>query len=164
MSEQRKSKQAGGRPTKFNRAAAARICHRLSTSPDNLETICHEAGIHPDTFYEWKSRHTEFSEAASRAMHDHLFVMGERLVDFSDRDVIVGDRSDSARVQQQKIRLETRRWYLSKRLAEIYGDRLQVDANVEFALPDIRPASIIEAEAKALPNRVALPPRGSGGA
>jgi transposase-like protein len=172
MKERSRTERGRGRPTRYSEALDAEICQMLATSDVGIREICKQVGIEPSTFFLWRHRYPDFSEHVSRAMALHYETVGESLLDYTERDVIAGDRSDSARVQQQRLRVETRRWVLTKKLPEVYGDRLQIDADLGFAMPDIRPESVRgEQELQAAqgdslptqtPKRAALPPRGSG--
>ena len=47
-------------------------------------------------------------------------------------DVIVGDdRSDSARVNAKKLRVDVRKWYISKVKPKKYGDKLDLTSDGE---------------------------------
>jgi hypothetical protein len=112
----------------------------------NISQVCEAAGISRETLYAWRYSKPGFSDMLARALERHYQTVGECLLDFSDRDVIAGDRSDSARVQLHRVRLETRRWLLERRLPDEYGNKLQVGGDIEFIMPDLRPKSVKDAE------------------
>jgi transposase-like protein len=147
-----------GRPTRFTPRLGERICELIAESPLSIKEICDALHVHRASLYEWAETarlysendpRRDFPDTFARAMRIRYQRMGDDLDALADKNVIMGDRSDSARVQQQRLRVETRRWLLSKRLPEVYGDRLMVDAEIEFAIPDLRPAPLKAAEAKA---------------
>ncbi len=51
-----------GRPTKYNLGKIDLMMPLFKEGASILE-ICAELDIHPDTFYEWKEKYPEFSEA-----------------------------------------------------------------------------------------------------
>lgn len=147
-----------GRPTRFTPQLGEQICELIAESQLSIKQICDAFHIPRACLYEWAEperwadeedpRH-EFPDAFARAMRVRYQIMGDDLDALADEKVIVGDRSDSARVQLQRLRVETRRWQLSKRLPQVYGDRLQLDGSIEFSVPDIHP--VIDAPATVTP-------------
>jgi hypothetical protein len=60
--------------------------------------------------------------------------MFEEIIEIADEaeDAIVGDdKSDSARVQARKLRIDARHWHLSKLRPKKYGDKLDLTSGGE---------------------------------
>ena len=80
----------------------------------------------------------------ARARDIGLERMAEETVEIADDsglDVVMtedGPRADGEVVQRAKLRVDTRKWLLSKLAPKRYGDRLQVDATVAVSDMDNR--------------------------
>ena len=121
----RKVNVPGGRPTDYSIELADRICVELCEGK-NLGQVCRMDGMpSPGTVYTWLQRHAEFAEKYAQARKIQAEVLVTQLLDLADEDVIEGDRSDSARVNQQRLKLDTRKWYVSKVLPKLYGERVE---------------------------------------
>jgi hypothetical protein len=53
--------------------------------------------------------------------------MADELVEISDADCTVDGKPDNALVQQARLRVDTRKWILSKMLPKRYGDRVTTE-------------------------------------
>jgi|SRR5579872_101062 len=126
-----------GRPTKYSKSLCAKICHTLETGHLNIEQTCESVGITCETFYAWRWAKADFSEAVARALKRHYEVIGERLLDYAEQNVIVGDKSDNARARVHDTRIKARQWFLSKIMPATYGDKLDITADVTFNVPSI---------------------------
>lgn len=132
-----KPKRKIGRPTLYSKSLALRICKLVSTSALNLAEICEMAGTSFQRFSEWQHAHPEFADMVSRAMVSHYKLVGAHLPVLADENPIQGDKSDNARVRWLDVRIKTRQWWLSKHLPSIYGDKLDISADVTFTVPQL---------------------------
>lgn len=126
-----------GRPTIYTEDLAAEICAQLSEGIA-LRTIC-KADEMPDTstVFRWLASNEGFRDQYARAKEESADAMAEDMLGIADEieSKIVGDdRSDGARVQAQKIRVETRKWLASKLKAKKYGDKIEVVPSAGEAL------------------------------
>jgi transposase-like protein len=55
---------------KYDKNIVARICELISTDSYTIEEICRQVGISKDTFYEWKAKKSDFSDAIKKAEKD----------------------------------------------------------------------------------------------
>lgn len=53
--------------------------------------------------------------------------MADQLVEISDADCTVDGKPDNALVQQARLRVDTRKWILSKMVPRRYGDRITAE-------------------------------------
>ncbi len=118
-----------GRPSTYTDEIAADICAQLSQGV-SLRTVC-KADNMPDasTVFRWLAANGDFREQYARAKAESADAMAEDMLAIADEieDKIVGDdRSDGARVQAQKVRVDTRKWLASKLQPKKYGDRIEV--------------------------------------
>lgn len=144
-----------GRPPKFCDEIADKICLLLCSTNLTIGQVCEQAGITTETFYTWRWTHKQFSDNVARALQQHYQVVGERLLDYAEKDVIEGDKSDNARARVHDTRIKTRQWWLSKLLPQTYGDKLDISHDVTFNVPAIVTSQVSAAPLK--PGQAALP-------
>ena len=49
-----------GRPTKYNKKIAEKICSLIATDTYTVAEVCRMVKIHPDTYYTWIKEFSEF--------------------------------------------------------------------------------------------------------
>ncbi len=116
----RKSELRQGRAPTYTKALAKRICERLAAG-ESLLSICRDPKI-PVTdmaVRKWETQdyhgfRSEYAEARDKG----LDVLAEDTLGIADGD---GD------VQRDRLRVDTRKWYVSKLAPKRYGDRLALD-------------------------------------
>ena len=69
-----------------------------------------------------------FAPKYARAREIGYLRMADQLLDISDGDGTDAAK-DSAQVQRDRLRADTRKWLLSKMLPKVFGDRLAVEAS-----------------------------------
>lgn len=133
-----KKKKTAGRPSIYTKELALEICNRLSNR-ELLIDICKDDKMpHESTVYQWVNEDREgFSEmyARARACQAHaLFEETLKIADDTDYDG--GDEVDpeSGRtlwnldhINRMRLRIDTRKFYISKVLPKIYHDRVMVE-------------------------------------
>lgn len=131
-----------GRPSIYSDSIASEICQRLSLG-ESLTAICRDDHM-PSfvTVYSWingevgAAVESEFPKKYARARAIKIEYMAEQLEEIADdarndwMDRVVGSEGDTIRVidhehvTRTRLRLDTRRFLLSKLRPDIYGDRL----------------------------------------
>lgn len=107
---------AKGRPSKFTQALADRICERLAAG-ETLRAVCRDDGMPtPQTVLRWTGKTTAFAEQYARARESGYALMADQLTEIADND------GDPAR---DRLRVDTRKWLLSKALPKVYGDKVE---------------------------------------
>lgn len=100
------------------------------------------------TVLRWADQNADFATDLARAREAKLRSWAEDIIDISDDDTL--DPAD------KRIRVDTRKWVLSKELHRIYGDKLDVTSGGEALAPpshqiDARIQSIVmQAQQRAL--------------
>lgn len=124
----------GGRPTDYSPEMAARICEGLATGR-SLRSVCREEGM-PSlaSIFLWISKYPEFSEQYAKAKQTGLEALAEDLLEISDdgqNDWMAnndpenpGYRLNGEHIQRSKLRVDTRKWLLSKLVPKKYGDKM----------------------------------------
>lgn len=127
----------------YSPEVAAEILRRLSEG-ETLREICRTEGYpSKGTIFRWEEADINgFADQYARARKSGWYGIADELVDVSDdarNDWM--ERNDPENpgwvanhdhIQRSKLRVDTRKWLLSKMLPKIYGDRqhVEVDAKV----------------------------------
>lgn len=90
----------------------------------------------PATVCDWLARDPDFSERYARARQAGLDAMAEEAVSIADDglndtylDADGNRRVDQDVVQRSRLRVDTRKWFLSKLAPGKYGDRQDINLN-----------------------------------
>jgi hypothetical protein len=136
-----------GRPTRYTPAIADAICKRLAEG-ETLRAICRSEGM-PDhsTVVIWAANDAHgFYNHYARSRDIGLDVMADELLEIADdgkNDWMEsndpgnpGYRINGEHQQRSRLRVDTRKWYLSKLAPKRYGDKLGLDVTVNESLAD----------------------------
>lgn len=145
----------------YSQAVADEICAKLSAGM-SLRAICREAGMPAEsTVRLWVVDDVQgFAAQYARARDVGYESMAEEIIEISDDlsgDVILtenGSRMDAEFVARSKLRVDARKWLLSKMLPKKYGDKLAIGGADD--LPPIKTMSdeALAARIKALQSKV----------
>lgn len=129
-------KDKGGRPTKYTQELAERICQRLAAGT-SLRNICKAEDMPSiSTVCLWviqnrrEGEAAPFSEQYARARQAQAMQMADEIVDISDESV----GHDMSGVMAYRLKVDTRKWYLSKVLPKVYGEKLTLAGDEESPL------------------------------
>lgn len=142
-----------GRPTIMTDELVAEIMSLLAMGK-SVRTVCRDDRMPAmATFYRWLQSNKDFREQYARAKADAADAMLEDLFDISDdaqndyQEVTYGDqnilRLVPENIQRSKLRVETRKWAMSKLQPKKYGDKLDVTSGGK-ELPTPLLAGLIE--------------------
>lgn len=149
-----KEKRGRGRPSKFNGEIVRKICDGLS-SGRTLRDTCRDEGMPaPSTIILWTQQDRKFAEQYARAREAGYRQMAEEILDISDdgtNDYVEREREngtkhvvfDGEHVQRSRLRVDTRKWLLSKALPKVYGDRLVTELTGKDGGPIKTEAAVI---------------------
>lgn len=125
-----------GRPSTYNEDIAALICGRMADG-ESLRSICRDESMPAlSTVFLWVSKHSEFSEQYKLAMASRADAMFEEMFDIADdgqndwmekldkEGNSYGWTLNGEHVQRSRLRIDTRKWALSKMMPKKYGDKL----------------------------------------
>lgn len=167
-------------PTAYSPELGAELCERLATGL-SVRTICTAAGMPAyTTVFQWIHHHPEFAAqyqaarvAGCEAIADEVFV----IADDTSKDRVTRKlpngktvtETDHEHINRSRLRVDTRKWYLSKIVPKVFGDRIGLDVkggvDINHRNPD--DMSLIEtaqrmayifAEASELMDKDAAPP------
>lgn len=117
----------------FNRGMADAILAGLAEGK-SLRAVCRAEGMPAaSTVLGWAEDNAEFGEQYARVRARSYQLLADEIIEISDDsagDVVHtedGDRTDAERVARSKLRVDSRKWMLSKMLPKIYGDKLDLN-------------------------------------
>ncbi|WNV10177.1 hypothetical protein [Tardiphaga sp. 709] len=123
------------RPSEYSKKKADLICEQMIAGKGLLE-ICREAGM-PDrnTVYRWLERQPEFRDNYTRAreaMCDY-YVEQILVIAFNESgDIVIDGKktvANHAKVQRDRLKVDSLKWIVSKLFPRQYGDKLLLDGN-----------------------------------
>ena len=126
-----------GRPTKFDGEIAKMICLRLLEG-ESLRSIL-EDPEYPSraTVYNWLNLHDDFLDQYEKAKNIGLYNLADEILEIADNasnDWMETNDSDNEgyrlrgeNIQRSRLRIDSRKWILSKLLPKKFGDRLISD-------------------------------------
>lgn len=135
-SNQAKSTKKGrGRPTKQNQALIDKICELIALGLSNRQAA-ESVGITRSTLYAWLADDSDFSDqyakACERRCHhwadELLEIADDGLNDWVEREKEHGEMHlvfNGEHFQRSRLRVDTRKWALSKLLPKKYGDKIE---------------------------------------
>jgi hypothetical protein len=131
-----------GRPSTYTPEIGQKICDAVAASECGLRKTLEADPELPAfaTVQGWLRNHAQFASTYAQARQLQIEAMAEDIVDLSNDDTL--DPND------KRIRIDTRKWLLSKLIPRTYGDKLDVTSGGEaIATPshliDARVQSII---------------------
>jgi transposase-like protein len=132
---------SAGRPSEYTPEIAAAICERI-VAGESVNRICRDEDM-PDksTVYRWLARHEDFSDKYVRAKAQQADMMSEELLEIADdgtNDTYVDEdglpRTNHDVIARSKLRVDARKWLMSKLLPKKYGDKLELSGNKDAPL------------------------------
>lgn len=142
-------KRPQGRPTNYTEAIANEICERLAQG-QTLRTICKDEHIPAESTVRWWviTDREGFSAHYTRARDLGLDAIAEELFDIADDGsndwMTVGREGAEYQVENKevtnrsKLRVETRKWYLSKLAPKRYGEKVEHNFGNPLSVKTIR--------------------------
>lgn len=119
------------RSSEFDQEIADRLCEWLAEGR-SLNKFCELDGNPAQTtIRRWRESNPEFRSQYAQARIDQYYVYADQIIDIADdglNDTYVDDkgniRTDHDVVHRSKLRVESRKWLLSKRIPHEFGDRV----------------------------------------
>lgn len=133
------------RPSKRSPQVEDEICRRLSEG-ETLRAICRDEGMPPwRSVYDWIAQDEGFAARFARARELGADAIAEQAMSIADTPVIgeeVEESENGIKVRRadmlghRKLQVETRLKLLAKWFPKKYGDRQEIDLNVNSALAE----------------------------
>lgn len=123
------AKNPAHRPTIFTEALAVAICKRIATGESVRSIVKDPKMPSSSTIFKWllDKDKKEFAEQYEKARNEQAEMMFEELLEIADQK----DKD----VMRARLRVDTRKWYLSKVLPKKFGDKLDVTTGGEKIIP-----------------------------
>jgi hypothetical protein len=124
-----------GRPSTYTPEIAAFICQRIANG-ESARKICADEDMPAlASIFNWIAAHPEFLEQYTRARETQMEAMAQEIIDIADdgrNDLIEQDlgygvivqKVDQEHIQRSRLRVDTRKWLMSKLAPKKYGDKL----------------------------------------
>jgi hypothetical protein len=133
---------------KFSEELFELICERISISSDGLHKICDEVKIHPSNFYRWISEDEKLRDRYAHARELQAELLADEIISIADdssRDTKTIQSKGGEQIEientewtnRSRLRVEARKWIAAKLKPKKYGDKVEVEQNVNInKLPD----------------------------
>lgn len=142
----------GGKPIDYNSTLADAICERLAGG-ESLRAICRTEGFPSDrAVRRWATDDPDgFGARFSAAREAGWHVIAEEILAIADdgaNDSYVDEngfrRTDNDVVQRSRLRVDTRKWLLSKMLPKVFGEKTAIEHSGGFSLASLVAGSFRE--------------------
>ena len=130
-----------GRPSKYTNKLADEICQMIAQG-QSVRSICaKEDMISMQTFFRWLRENDKFSEQYARACEERSYMHAEEILEIADdatndymeqhdeSDELTGYKLNGENIQRSRLRIDTRKWLMSKLNPKVYGDKLDMTTN-----------------------------------
>lgn len=119
-----------GRPSDYSQELVEIICARIADG-ESLRAICRDEGMPAKgTVFRWIAQIKEFQDQYEAAMVQRSEAMFEDILEIADdtsRDTIDtenGEKANSEWISRSRLRVDARKWMLSKMMPKKYGDKI----------------------------------------
>lgn len=108
-----------GRPSDYLPEVADDICALIASGESVLKISKRPGMPAQSTIYKWLSEHEEFSEKYRRARETQADYFADEMIGIADSCI-----PDAAEVAKAKLRIDARKWYVTKVAPRKYGDKI----------------------------------------
>ena len=129
-----------GRPTTFTPELGIKICKRLAAG-ESLRSICKDEGMpSKSSVFEWilDGNHNEFADQYAKAREVQAELLADEIFDIADdgqNDYMERTFADGSSqtvlnaeaIGRSRLRVDSRKWYLSKVLPKKFGERTALE-------------------------------------
>ena len=133
----KKTPKKNGRPSKYTDKLADKICQMIAQG-QSVRSICVKKDmISMQTFFRWLRENDKFREQYARACEERSYMHAEDIIEIADNatndymEKLEGNGYifNSENVQRSRLRIDTRKWLMSKLNPKVYGDKLDMTTN-----------------------------------
>lgn len=128
-----------GRPSDYTQELADKICEELAQGK-SMRTVCHSDEMPAmSTVFKWLREKEGFSEQYVKAKQEATDAMAEDILDIADdgsNDLMTIQKGKQSYEVENKevtnrsrLRVDTRKWLMSKMKPKKYGDRIDMTTN-----------------------------------
>ncbi len=112
----------------------------ISENNYSLRKACKKVGISPSTFIVWCNNNDKLMTAYRMACDERVESLFEEILEIADTTEI-GETEKSTQngleitrgdmIQHRKLKIDARKWYLSKVAPKKYGDKLDIEQKID---------------------------------
>jgi len=124
-----------GRPTDYTPELSGIICEMLANGA-SMRSVCRDKSTPAmTTVFKWLRENEEFKTQYDIAVEERTEAMAEDILDIADNgtndwmeangDDNAGYRLNGEALQRSRLRVDTRKWHMSKMKPKKYGDKIQ---------------------------------------
>lgn len=137
----KKTPRKPGRPSRYTNKLADKICKMIAEG-QSVRSICSKKDmISMQTFFRWRRENEEFREQYARACEERSYRYAEEIIEIADdatndymeqhdeSDELTGYKLNGENIQRSRLRIDTRKWLMSKLNPKVYGDKLDMTTN-----------------------------------
>ena len=116
---------------------SAALCERILTSiaeGKSLRESCDKENLAPGNWINWINSDKQLLEQYTHAREVRAELLFDEMLDIADEvssDTIIDDngneKANSEWIARSRLRVDTRKWYLSKVLPKIYGEKITAE-------------------------------------
>lgn len=111
-----------GRPSRYSDDIAVAICTEIAAGLP-LRDVAKMPDMPPErTLYAWLVAHEPFQQMYARAREQRVERWSDEIIELADEPVAP---NDNAAVQRARLRVDTRKWLMSKLAPRKYGDKIE---------------------------------------
>lgn len=119
-----------GRPTIYSSELIGVICSRMACG-ESMRTICKDEAMPVmSTVFRWLGEKPEFKEQYAKAMEQRAEYLFEEIIAIADDgqndtySVDGQEKTNTDVIARSRLRVDTRKWMLSKMLPKRFGDKV----------------------------------------
>ncbi len=128
-----------GRPSKYSAKLAAMICERLANG-ETLRRICREQDMPArSSVQKWLNEISEFSDQYAKARELQADYWADEILEIADdtsEDQSEDGKANNELVNRSRLRVDSRKWLLSKMVPKKYGDKLELGGAMTLRYED----------------------------
>ena len=124
-----------GRPSTYSTEIAVKICERIASGESLARITLDEDMPGQRTVYTWLATRPDFQQQYARAREAQMDAMAQEITEIADdarndyMERVTADGEvervlDAENIQRSKLRIDTRKWIMSKLAPKKYGDKL----------------------------------------
>jgi hypothetical protein len=149
-----------GRPKGYNKKIASKICEQIAQGM-SLNRICKQDGfpskvsvfrwLLDESLVEFRNQYAQARDMQAQGWSDDII----EIADDGENDTYIAMVDDEAviktnfdNIQRSKLRVDARKWVLSKLLPKKYGDKIEIPKEPEAEKPHEATKRIIISEPK----------------
>lgn len=137
-----------GRPSTYSQEVADAICERIAAGESLRLIVLEETMPDERTVYRWLERNEDFRQQYARAREAQADAMLEDILEIADDgrndwmerrgEEDAGWVANGEHIQRSKLRVDARKWLMSKLAPKKYGDKVDMNLSGSVEVTEVR--------------------------